>query len=222
MEPESLIALLGAIVAAVGGFLSAVSSRGSIVDLIVGYLHPGVTGAAALPPSANPVESRLNEARRELRSQRRKATVQKMASVLLTTGQYIVGGLLASSFIQETVSKQLGGGLGVVVLVSSLFRQHLRPEAQYLGARHRAIQIASLIRQVEDLRSSGGTAGTATASDYETLRLLSEGLDAVERSELDELANLTEQTPKKTSNSRGLSDAPSASKSRAGVNKRGG
>jgi hypothetical protein len=71
-------------------------------------------------------------------------------SGLLIIGQYIVGGLLASSFVQQSLSPALVGALGVLVLLSSLIYQHFRPDIRLRGALGRALRLEALSREAED------------------------------------------------------------------------
>ena len=74
----------------------------------------------------------------------------KRASGLLTTAQYIFGGVLASSFIQESLTPKWVGGLGVLVLIASLVRQQFHPEINAADAHKKASQLEALIRSSED------------------------------------------------------------------------
>src|SRR5438067_5525827 len=69
--------------------------------------------------TTDPTEnSRLREAKLELKRQESIARWNGRADGSLVFGQYIIGGVLASSFIQQSLSPQLIGVLGVLVLLS--------------------------------------------------------------------------------------------------------
>jgi hypothetical protein len=68
----------------------------------------------------------------------------------LTWTNFILGGVLASSFIQETVSPKWTGVLGVLVLVASLIKQHYHPEIDAEVAQKKALRLSALIRSSED------------------------------------------------------------------------
>ena len=108
-------------------------------------------------------------------------------SALLTIGQYIIGGLLASSFVQQSLRPDLVGVLGLLVLISSLIYQHFRPDIQLRGAMSRSLRLRALIRSVEDdiyaIRSNSSNAPTVEA----VRRRISEALSAIEASELQDL-----------------------------------
>ncbi|MFL6527935.1 MAG: hypothetical protein ACJ8IQ_07555 [Chthoniobacterales bacterium] len=81
-----------------------------------------------------PARDRLQDARDALERQQRLASANRWTSRLLTFGQYIIGGLLASSFVQQALSREFVGVLGLLVLVSSLLYQHFRPDIALRGS----------------------------------------------------------------------------------------
>ncbi|MFG6095120.1 hypothetical protein SPB21_07710 [Leptothoe sp. ISB3NOV94-8A] len=95
-------------------------------------------------------DCRLYELRSSLQRQESIARLNSWADSLLTFGQYIIGGLLASSFVQDSAPKQVVGILGVLVLLSSLIRQRYRPDIKAVAAKRRVVLIRSFIRDVED------------------------------------------------------------------------
>ena len=74
----------------------------------------------------------------------------KIAANLLTIAQYIIGGVLASSFVQESLTPKWVGGLGVLVLIASLFKQQFHPEINAEDARKKAYELQALVRSSED------------------------------------------------------------------------
>ena len=107
-----------------------------------------------LKATADPVnDSRLPEARGALRRQEQIARWNGRVhfSFLPNTSSVVSWRHLSSS----NLSGHLVGILGVLVLLSSLIRHQYRPDLQAQGARHRAVDLRALIREVEDdLRSS--------------------------------------------------------------------
>lgn len=175
-KPDVIAALAG-VLATLGAVLSTFQSfialrRKSraitISNVAIGELLESGSPAVARSPSQvarERVVARLEEAatsRQELQSASKSS---KRTANLLAIGQYIVGGVLASSFIQESLTPKLVGGLGVLVLVASLFRQHFHPEIISEDARKRASQLQALIRTSED-RLSILDAKTATGQDH--------------------------------------------------------
>ena len=107
----------------------------------------------------------------------------------------------------EKSRRVLIGGLGLLVLVSSLIRQHYRPDVKFFGARERAVKLKALIRKAEDqlFLSKEGIAEALPA--HEILKMLSNGLTQVEEAEVNEIQLASQpivSQPKK------LSDQPSS------------
>jgi hypothetical protein len=93
---------------------------------------------------------RLIEAKEAMDDQSVSARISKISDTLLTVGQYVIGGVLASSFVQESLSPKSVGLLGVLVLVASLVKQQFHPELKAEDARKRASKLQGLIRTSED------------------------------------------------------------------------
>ena len=129
-------------------------------------------------------ETRVREARGVLARQENIAKWNKWADTSLTFSQYIVGGVLASSFIQSALAPELIGFLGVLVLASKLIHQHYRPDVSSRTAKHRATRLRSLIRTAEDglyaIRSGQKSVPTLLAIRTR----MSDGLSEIERAEL--------------------------------------
>lgn len=109
------------------------------------------------PPIATPSQiakeraaARIEEARDALRQQLSAAKWSRVSSNSLTVSQYIIGGLLASSFVQESLSPKLVGSLGLLVLLASLIKQHFHPDVSAETAIKKAAQLRALIRTSED------------------------------------------------------------------------
>lgn len=93
------------------------------------------TANCAIDP-LEPALERLRDARAALDRQKTIARTNKRMSIFLITGQYIVGGLLASSFIQQSLAKETVGALGVVVLLSSPLSLSALPSGYSFPRRH--------------------------------------------------------------------------------------
>ena len=94
--------------------------------------------------------SRLDEASKAMFSHKGSARIARIASILLTVGQYIIGGVLASSFLKDSPHKEAVVILGVLVLISALVKQHFHPEVTAEVERTKASQLQALIRTFED------------------------------------------------------------------------
>ena len=105
-------------------------------------------------------------------------------TLLLTFGQYIIGGLLASSFVQNSVPAEVIGILGVLVLLSSLIRQRYRPDIKAVGAKRRAALLRSFIREVEDSLYALKNGQDNAPSVFAIRQKVTERLSKVEESEL--------------------------------------
>ncbi|HYJ03681.1 MAG TPA: hypothetical protein VEX43_00990 [Chthoniobacterales bacterium] len=154
--------------------------------------------ANAAPQALEPALERLEDAKDALARQKAIASANRWMSTFLITGQYIVGGLLASSFIQQSLAKEIVGALGVVVLLSSLIYQRFRPDMRFRGASRRVYRLTALIRSAEDdlvrMRS-----GIANPSEIDAFRKkISDTLSEVEMWELQDLLEQTGQSPDTT------------------------
>jgi len=94
--------------------------------------------------------TRLDEAKQAMTSGRSSERIARISSNLLTVGQYIIGGVLASSFVQESLSPKAVGLLGVLVLIASLVKQQFHPELNAEKAGRKISQLKALIRISED------------------------------------------------------------------------
>lgn len=117
---------------------------------ISGYSSPYKTSEDK-PDKVKYLENRMNELKRYLREQENIAKRNKLSGNLLTIGQYIVGGLLATSFIQEQISNVMVGILGLIVLFSSTVHQKFRPDLKSAAAQSRATKLKQLLRRAQDL-----------------------------------------------------------------------
>lgn len=141
------------------------------------------------------VESRLREARQFLQNQNSYAVRNIWAMHSLVFGQYIVGALLASAFLQSFLTPTLVGLLGLLVIVSSSVQQRFRPDIKALGAKGRALRLKALLREME-IQLAAQRAGQASApSLHQIASTLTEKLGEIEAGEERELdALLKEQT----------------------------
>ena len=93
---------------------------------------------------------RINEAIKARSEQLGTAKWSKVSSNSLIVAQYIIGGVLATSFVQESLKTKWIGAMGVVVLIASLFRQQFHPEINAQEARAKASRLKALVRASED------------------------------------------------------------------------
>ena len=132
-------------------------------------------------------ESRLNEVRDELERQDNIAKWNSRADGLLIFGQYIIGGVLASSFVQQSLSGSTIGFLGILVLFSSLVRQRFRSDIRAQNGRRRIRQLRQLIRETEDDLYALKTNQECAISMYEIRTKVTARLSGIENEEIAEL-----------------------------------
>ena len=106
---------------------------------------------------------------------------------LLLFGQVVIGGILASAFVQDQMTKPITGLLGLLVLMSSLIHQQVRPDIKQRGSRRRVVQLRELLRETEDgifdLRRN-----VPLAKPIEAIRrTVTTQLSRIERGEVEEL-----------------------------------
>lgn len=111
--------------------------------------------APALPQSPSQVAKhratgRIEEAKKIMAQERSARRWSTVSANLLTVSQYVIGGVLASSFVQEALSPRVVGLLGVLVLVASLIKQHFHPEQSAASSQRKYAQLKALIRTSED------------------------------------------------------------------------
>ncbi len=95
-------------------------------------------------------EVRLQEVRALLDLENERRFIFRLAAAALVFGQFIVGGLLASSFVTKNLNEVIVGLLGLIVLGSSLVQQHFRPDYLYKVAAEKGRRLNSLRRWLED------------------------------------------------------------------------
>jgi len=141
-------------------------------------------------------EERLQETRDALKRQESIAQRNQWASSLLTFGQYIIGGILASSFVQESLSRPLVGSLGLLVLLSSLIHQRYRPDIKSRSSKERAVRLRSVIRDAENELAEIGPGSDVAYKKLELAKALSNKLAEIEMSEIRDLDLLEQGMPK--------------------------
>ncbi|WP_351008821.1 hypothetical protein [Shewanella sp. S1-58-MNA-CIBAN-0166] len=137
LDIMDLVVALSVVATAMAGLISGYSSSYKIVE--------------NKPDNVRYLENRINELKRYLKEQQNIAKRNQISGNLLTIGQYIVGGLLATSFIQEQMSSVMVGILGLIVLFSSTVHQKFRPDLKAAAAQSRATKLKQLLRRAQDL-----------------------------------------------------------------------
>jgi len=173
------------------GLASVVASLlAALASFALRYLVKGSgTPSVAAPGAGRREETRIDEAVREMSRQERANRWNRWISGVLTTGQYLVGAALASSFIQTALSAYYVGILGLVVLFSQVIQQRFRPDLRAIGAKERATILRQLIRNAEDHLYATEIKRDGAPSLYDIRALVSRGLSEVERHESEELTS---------------------------------
>lgn len=179
--------IIAAIIAAIGTLLSAFIStfikRLKRIDLKGFEIEFELEGVDRDPIH----DSRLKDVIEVLYQQETNAKWYSRADGLLIIGQYIIGGLLASSFIQETFTPKLIGVLGILVLLSSLIRQRFRPDLKANGSKNNIVILRDLIRKVEDDIYAIKNGLNNAPSIIDVRMKVSKVLNSIEKSELEDL-----------------------------------
>ena len=130
---------------------------------------------------------RLKEANNTREREQTSAKVTKWTANLLVFAQVVIGGVLASSFVQQSLSAQSIGLLGVLVLIASLINQQYRPEVNAQQSKQKAAKLQALMRTSEDqlvaldARSTNGE--DRTDAFIELAARITQGLNEIESPE---------------------------------------
>ena len=180
MDATVTAAMISALAALLAAVMSAFTAR-----LRLDHVAPS---APVDHGSSDPeCDTRLNEARDYLRRQETMARWNCRAAASLTFSQYIVGGILATSFVQESLPREVVGFLGLLVLVASLIHHRYRPDIYARCARERAVQLRALIRKAEDALYAIRSGRADAPSLLRIRKMVSEGLAEIEASELQDM-----------------------------------
>ncbi len=131
-------------------------------------------------------DTRLSEARVALQRQETTLAWNRRTMNALIFSQYIIGGVLASSFVQTQLAKETVGFLGVLVLVSSLIHQRYRPDIKHRNGKQRASQLRAVIRKAEDAVFDARAHQKGVEAIQPIRELVTDGLNHLESAELDD------------------------------------
>jgi hypothetical protein len=95
-------------------------------------------------------ETRLSEVESMLSNAENQKNLYRYASASLVFAQFVVGGVLASSFIARNLNETIVGVLGLLVLASSLVNQHFRPDLLHKVEAQKVYRLRTLKRWTED------------------------------------------------------------------------
>lgn len=107
-----------------------------------------------------------------------------------------MGAVLASSFIQESLSTNIIGLLGLIVLISSTAQQHYKPAQKVIASKKRSSLLKSKIREIEDdlvelrLQNIGKMTNEIRILEQPLIKRISEVLSDIEDLENKDYQNL--------------------------------
>ena len=176
---EAVAAIVSALATALGGAASAglfealkrlieklmkrepaltdiLASDSPLAEELVRAGAPAVVGSLLYPSPSRfklarqQVLVRIRDARQARLKQQSLARWSRWSANSLTFGQYVIGGVMATSFVQKALSPEIVGVFGVLVVAASLLKQHYHPDVNAQNAAQRAGQLEALVRQSED------------------------------------------------------------------------
>jgi len=183
LDPTVVASIVAGLATIVGAVMSLLSRR--LIAMKMGPVEIEFKGEGPPPPDLDR-DSRLTEARQALSRQGSIAKWNKRANAWLTFSQYVIGGVLATSFMQNALSKEVVGFLGVLVLLSKLIHQHYRPDVSFRAAQRRSVQLKRLIRGAEDEVFTIKQEMEGAPSILDVRTRVSNGLSDIEEEELAE------------------------------------
>jgi hypothetical protein len=196
LEPEIILAAISSIATLAGGLQSALADKagekiaqwmyaklhkskertdGNGVetsevriggDIVGGDKNVVIAVSDGLRIARGHLELRLEQIERAKKTQQRLSNAFTWSSNLLTFAQYVVGGVLATSFIQQKLSANLIGFFGLIVLISSIVKQHYRPEVKAKLAIQKTAKLQALIRDSEDKVAQLRAMGTIEPKEF--------------------------------------------------------
>lgn len=173
MSPNLIAAMLGALATTLGAAVVLIGRK--LANIRIEAFHADIDHGDNLE-----ADCRINDVAKELKRQESVSTWYWRAHALLTFSQYVVGGVLATSFVQSSLSNDTVGLLGIIVLTSKLIHQQYRPDSSYERARHRATLLRQLIRDAEDHLYGRKENVREKPAIYSIRRMISERLAKIE------------------------------------------
>jgi hypothetical protein len=181
MDPIIIASLIAAVATILGAIISAFASLQKPKMLKIKEQKSFDTAEQALL-------YRIADAKKNLRSYAFNQTSYRWSNFLLTFGQYVVGGILATSLIYESLPREIIGSLGVLVMVASFIRNRERPDIKiHLIKEKSAIRLRGAIREAEDNLSMARFSPDSPEQLLKAMKELTFALNAIETEELYEI-----------------------------------
>ena len=159
--------------------LAVVATILTALGAILPWLTRTWRGAVQEKVERDHLASRMAELDDAIRRQESSLRRAQLSDIALTVGQFIIGGVLASSFVQTTLPS-LVGFLGLLVLASSLVRQQFRPERESRLTLERLALLKKMRRKAQDLTAEVDAGANDAPSRNEIAKLVSNGLNEVD------------------------------------------
>lgn len=180
------------IAAAIAGALSvAVSAVLSLVARRIGRLKVAINEKEKERDFKS--EIRLTQVQSILSQEIDRRGIFRVASASLVFSQFIVGGILASSFVSKTLGETLIGLLGLLVLAASLISQHFRPDLLHKVSSEKVRRLKALRRKLEDDLYVATRAEVSDDRLIEIRLFATKALEEIETAEFDALRNEKER-----------------------------
>ena len=190
MDP-SVLAIVSSFTAVItSALLSILKDKVPSADLILEIINKiysdkdkKVTSINELSVSISPVKAltlqRLSETKQAYKNEKFKENFSQLSNGLLIFTQYVIGGLLLSSFVQQNFTSGTIGSLGVVVLAATIVNQKFRPDLNASVSKTKVSWLFSTIIRVEN-RLALMEQGTQSDEKYEEIiNLLTDTLISV-------------------------------------------
>jgi hypothetical protein len=182
---------LGSTAAAANDDKEAITNTGTVAVTLgrhrtidTAYAPPKESGADI---TKRQIRTRLGEIVEERERQRNVTKWSRRTSNLLTFGQYIIGAVLTSSFIQQSLSPIWISIFGLLVIVCSATKQHFHTDENAQTADYRSRRLASLARYAQDqiaiLEAKSVNGEDRTDALISLLNELTHGLSQIENPE---------------------------------------
>jgi hypothetical protein len=139
------------------------------------------------------VEIRLRQVQAILSHEIDRKGIFRLSAAALIFSQFVVGGMLASSFVAKTLGEGLIGLLGLIVLAASLISQHFRPDLLHKIAAQKVRRLRALKRKLEDDLYVATRGGITDTRLIEIRLYASNTLEEIETVEYESLRNEKEK-----------------------------
>ena len=181
MDPIIIASLIAAVATLLGAIISAFASLQKPKLLKIKEQKSFDTAEQALL-------HRIDDAKKNLRSYAINQLSYRWSNLLLTFGQYVVGGVLATSLVYESLPREIIGSLGVLVMIASFIRNKERPDIKIHMIKEKSvIRLRRAIREAEDNLPMARLNQDPTHLLLKALHELTYALNGIEEQELYEM-----------------------------------